>query len=114
MTEETKQIIDVVMDVAKVLNEKIDNVCAEVQEVKQRVSNLENRMTNLENRMTNLENRMTDLENRMTNLETTVTEMKSQMSVMAEDIVSIKLKNDSVDTTLISHTYEINRLRKAK
>ncbi len=107
MTEETKQIIDVVMDVAKVLNEKIDNVCAEVQEVKQRVSNLENRMTNLENRMT-------DLENRMTNLETTVTEMKSQMSVMAEDIVSIKLKNDSVDTTLISHTYEINRLRKAK
>ncbi len=43
MTEETKQIIDVVMDVAKVLNEKID-----------------------------------------------------------------------VDTTLISHTYEINRLRKAK
>ncbi len=93
MTEETKQIIDVVMDVAKVLNEKIDNVCAEVQEVKQRVSNLENRMTNLE---------------------TTVTEMKSQMSVMAEDIVSIKLKNDSVDTTLISHTYEINRLRKAK
>ena len=107
MTEETKQIIDVVMDVAKVLNEKIDNVCAEVQEVKQRVSNLENRMTNLENRMTNLENRMT-------NLETTVTEMKSQMSVMAEDIVSIKLKNDSVDTTLISHTYEINRLRKAK
>ena len=41
-------------------------------------------------------------------------EMKSQMSVMAEDIVSIKLKNDSVDTTLISHTYEINRLRKAK
>ena len=75
------------------LNEKIDNVCAEVQEVKQRVSNLENRMTNLE---------------------TTVTEMKSQMSVMAEDIVSIKLKNDSVDTTLISHTYEINRLRKAK
>ncbi len=36
MTEETKQIIDVVMDVAKVLNEKIDNVCAEVQEVKQR------------------------------------------------------------------------------
>ncbi len=107
MTEETKQIIDVVMDVAKVLNEKIDNVYAEVQEVKQRVSNLENRMTNLENRMT-------DLENRMTNLETTVTEMKSQMSVMAEDIVSIKLKNDSVDTTLISHTYEINRLRKAK
>lgn len=100
MTEETKQIIDVVMDVAKVLNEKIDNVCAEVQEVKQRVSNLENRMTNLENRMTDLE--------------TTVTEMKSQMSVMAEDIVSIKLKNDSVDTTLISHTYEINRLRKAK
>ena len=93
MTEETKQIIDVVIDVAKVLNEKIDNVCAEVQEVKQRVSNLENRMTNLE---------------------TTVTEMKSQMSVMAEDIVSIKLKNDSVDTTLISHTYEINRLRKAK
>ena len=93
MTEETKQIIDVVMDVAKVLNEKIDNVCAEVQEVKQRVSNLENRMTNLE---------------------TTVTEIKSQMSVMAEDIVSIKLKNDSVDTTLISHTYEINRLRKAK
>ena len=93
MTEETKQIIDVVMDVAKVLNEKIDNVCAEVQEVKQRVSNLENRMTNLE---------------------TTVTEMKSQMSVMAEDIVSIKLKNDSVDTTLISHAYEINRLRKAK
>ena len=93
MTEETKQIIDVVMDVAKVLNEKIDNVCAEVQEVKQRVSNLENRMTNLE---------------------TTVTEMKSQMSVMAEDIVSIKLKNDSVDTTLISHTYEINRLRKEK
>ncbi len=107
MTEETKQIIDVVMDVAKVLNEKIDNVYAEVQEVKQRVSNLENRMTNLENRMT-------DLENRMTNLEITVTEMKSQMSVMAEDIVSIKLKNDSVDTTLISHTYEINRLRKAK
>ncbi len=93
MTEETKQIIDVVMDVAKVLNEKIDNVYAEVQEVKQRVSNLENRMTDLE---------------------TTVTEMKSQIGVMAEDIVSIKLKNDSVDTTLISHTYEINRLRKAK
>ena len=93
MNDETKQIIDVVMDVAKVLNEKIDNVYAEVQEVKQRVSNLENRMTDLE---------------------TTVTEMKSQIGVMAEDIVSIKLKNDSVDTTLISHTYEINRLRKAK
>ena len=54
MTEETKQIIDVVMDVAKVLNEKIDNVCAEVQEVKQRVSNLENRMTNLETTVTEM------------------------------------------------------------
>lgn len=48
MNEETKQIIDVVMDVAKVLNEKIDNVYTEVQEVNQILIRLETKMDSLE------------------------------------------------------------------
>lgn len=41
-----------------------------------------------------------------------MTDTKSQMNTIAEDIISIKYKSDAVDTTLLSHTYNINRLKK--
>lgn len=105
MNEETKQIIDVVMDVAKVLNEKIDNVYTEVQEVNQILIRLETKMDSLEAKTDNLGTRVDSLE-------TTMTDTKSQMNTIAEDIISIKYKSDAVDTTLLSHTYDINRLKK--
>ena len=100
MNDETKQIIDVVMDVAKMLSEKIDKVEQRLDKVEQRLDKIEQRLDKLEQRFDKLEKRVDTIE--------------AKIDVMADDITSIKLKNDVIETTLISHTYDISRLKKAQ
>ena len=107
MNDETKQIIDVVMDVAKMLSEKIDNVEQRLDKVEQRLDKIEQRLDKIEQRLDKLEQRFDKLEKRVDTIE-------AKIDVMADDITSIKLKNDVIETTLISHTYDISRLKKAQ
>jgi predicted nucleic acid-binding Zn-ribbon protein len=83
MTEETKEVINVMKDMFDILNDKIgtlsgkmDNMQKDISDVKERLTNVENKVTNIETRVTNVENKVTNIETRVTNVENKVTKIE--------------------------------------
>jgi len=85
-----KEAISIIRDSHNILSSKIDNVQAELKAEIQEVR--------------------TELKE----VKTDVQEVKSKIDDVSKEITSLKLKNNAVDKTLISHTYDINLLKEAR
>lgn len=111
MTGEGKEIISVMQEMFGTLNHKIDVIGEDVSTLKQDISELNQRVTKIETTLENVTNRNIQLlvEGHMQNAE-----KLDQLTSIIEDTEYMQLKTNVIESVTKLHTFEINRLKKAR
>lgn len=118
MTEEGKEIISVMQEMFGTLNHKIDVIGEDVSTLKEDVSGLKQDVSELNQRVTKIETTLENETNR--NIQLLVeghmqnAEKLVQLTSIIEDTEYMQLKTDVIEAVTKLHTYEINRLKKAR
>ncbi len=105
MTDETKQVIDMMQELFSALNEKIDNsnrdLKDDIKDIKQRVIKIETSLENETNKNIQL-------------LAEGFTPMAEDIHQLKDDMEVVKFDVDIVKKVVTTHSTELNQLRKVK
>ena len=118
MTEETKEVINVMKDMFDILNDKIGTLSGKMKKKKKDISDVKERLTNVENKVTNIE---LTLENE-TNPRIRAlydgyianSEKLDKIEPVVDDVKAIKTKTDIIEFAVKSHFHDINRFKRVK
>lgn len=115
MTEETKEVINVMKDMFDILNDKIGTLSGKMDNMQKDISDVKERLTNVENKVTNIETRVTNVENKVTKIELTLenetnpriralydgyianSEKLDKIEPVVDDVKAIKTKTDIIE-----------------
>lgn len=119
MTEETKQVIDMMKEMFSALNEKIDSGLAEVQN---HVSSTENKlvaqMDTIASEVSNMKVTLENDTNKKIQLLAegfqSVPEISEKVDSLSEDMEVVKFDVDIVKKVVTTHSTELNKLGVAK
>ncbi len=132
MTEETKEVINVMKDMFDILNDKIGTLSGKMDNMQKDISDVKERLTNVENKVTNIETRVTNVENKVTKIELTLenetnpriralydgyianSEKLDKIEPVVDDVKAIKTKTDIIEFAVKSHFHDINRFKRVK
>ncbi len=132
MTEETKEVINVMKDMFDILNDKIGTLSGKMDNMQKDISDVKERLTNVENKVTNIETRVTNVENKVTKIELTLenetnpriralydgyianSEKLDKIEPVVDDVKAIKTKTDIIELAVKSHSHDINRFKRVK
>lgn len=101
MTEEGKEIINVMKEMFGTLNNKIDVIGNDVSELKQRVTKIETTLENETNRNIRL-------------LAEGLTPLPDKVNRLSDDMEVVKFDVDIVKKVVTTHSSQIDKLRQAK
>lgn len=101
MTEEGKEIINVMKEMFGTLNNKIDVIGNDVSELKQRVTKIETTLENETNRNIRL-------------LAEGLTPLPDKVNRLSDDMEVVKFDVDIVKKVVTTHSSQIDKLKQAK